>query len=148
MAIKICFMHYTNWTRVMLPVVFEEFEMVYIFLLQFYFTIIDSETFGQWVYNGHSWSCCPNLLHNYFLGHCSLVTKPDWCRCSLNNRITLLLRLHPHQSGFVANSVLVENDVKKLALCRGGNSNFFLVSDIFVVIFSILFLKVFLVTTT
>ena len=47
MAIKICFMHYMNWTRVMLPVVFEEFEMVYIFLLQFYFTIIDSETFGQ-----------------------------------------------------------------------------------------------------
>ena len=33
MLIKISFMHYMQWTRVMLPVVFEEFEMVYMFLL-------------------------------------------------------------------------------------------------------------------
>ena len=35
MSIKISFMHYMEWTRVMLPVVFKEFEMVYIFLLLF-----------------------------------------------------------------------------------------------------------------
>ena len=29
MSIKISFMHYMKWTRVMLPVVFKEFEMVF-----------------------------------------------------------------------------------------------------------------------
>ena len=40
MSIKIIFMHYRNyitWTRIKLPVVFEEFDMVYIFLLLFSF---------------------------------------------------------------------------------------------------------------
>ena len=37
---KIIFMHYMRWTRVMLATVFEEFEMVYISLLLFSFTII------------------------------------------------------------------------------------------------------------
>ena len=37
MSIKISFMHYMQWTRVMLPVVFEEFEMVYMFLPYFFF---------------------------------------------------------------------------------------------------------------
>ena len=36
MLIKISFMHYMQWTRVMLPVVFEEFEMVYMFLPYFF----------------------------------------------------------------------------------------------------------------
>ena len=38
MSIKISVMHYMKWTskRVMLPVVFEEFEMIYIFLLLFF----------------------------------------------------------------------------------------------------------------
>ena len=31
MSIKIRFMHFMKWTRVMLPVVFEEFQMVLIF---------------------------------------------------------------------------------------------------------------------
>ena len=35
MSIKISFMHYMKWTRGMLPVVVEEFEMLYIFLLRF-----------------------------------------------------------------------------------------------------------------
>ena len=30
-SIKISFMHYMKWTRVMLPVVFKEFGMFYIF---------------------------------------------------------------------------------------------------------------------
>ena len=37
---EIIFMHYMRWTRVMLATVFEEFEMVYISLLLFSFTII------------------------------------------------------------------------------------------------------------
>ena len=41
MLIKISFMHYMQWTRVMFPVIFEEFEMVYMFLLYlFLITII------------------------------------------------------------------------------------------------------------
>ena len=36
MSIKISFMHYMQWTRVMLPIVFEEFEMVYMFLPYFF----------------------------------------------------------------------------------------------------------------
>ena len=43
MSIKISFMHDRNcitWTRVKLPVVFEEFEMIYIFWLFFLFTVI------------------------------------------------------------------------------------------------------------
>ena len=40
MSIKISFMHYMKWTRVMLPVVSEKFELVSIFLLFFLFTII------------------------------------------------------------------------------------------------------------
>ena len=40
-SIKISFMHYMKWTRVMLPVVFEEFQMVFVFLIFFFlFTII------------------------------------------------------------------------------------------------------------
>ena len=35
MSIKINFMHYMKWTRVMLPVVFQEFEIIYIFLPPF-----------------------------------------------------------------------------------------------------------------
>ena len=40
MAIKISFMHYRNyiiWTRITLPVVFEEFDMFYVFWLIFSF---------------------------------------------------------------------------------------------------------------
>ena len=40
MAIKINFMHYRNyitWTRITLPVVFEEFDMFYVFWLIFSF---------------------------------------------------------------------------------------------------------------
>ena len=37
LSIKISFMHYMKWTRVMLRVLFEEFEIVYIFLLLLYF---------------------------------------------------------------------------------------------------------------
>ena len=37
MSIKISFMNYIKWTRVMLPVVFEEFELVCVFLLFFSF---------------------------------------------------------------------------------------------------------------
>ena len=44
MSITISFMHYRNyitWTRVKLPVVFEEFDLVYVFwFLFFFFTII------------------------------------------------------------------------------------------------------------
>ena len=36
-TIKISFVHYMKWTRVMLPVVFEEFEVVYIFSFLFSF---------------------------------------------------------------------------------------------------------------
>ena len=36
-SIKINFMHYMKWTRVMLPVVFKEFEIIYIFLTLFSF---------------------------------------------------------------------------------------------------------------
>ena len=31
MSTKISFMHYMEWEKVMLPVVFEEFELIYIF---------------------------------------------------------------------------------------------------------------------
>ena len=37
-SIKISFMHYMKWTRVMLPVVFEEFQMVFVFLIFFFFS--------------------------------------------------------------------------------------------------------------
>ena len=41
MSIKVSLMHYMQLTRVMLPEVFEEFEMIYMFLLYFFlFTII------------------------------------------------------------------------------------------------------------
>ena len=36
MLIKISFMHYVKWTRVVLPVVFREFEVVYIFFTTFF----------------------------------------------------------------------------------------------------------------
>ena len=36
MLIKISFMHYVQWTRVVLPVVFREFEVVYIFFTTFF----------------------------------------------------------------------------------------------------------------
>ena len=39
MSIKTNIMHYTKWTRVMLPVVFEEIEMVYIFFTTFFFSL-------------------------------------------------------------------------------------------------------------
>ena len=42
MSIKISFMHYMKWARVMLPVVFEGFKVVYIFCSFFLFTIIVS----------------------------------------------------------------------------------------------------------
>ena len=35
MSIKISFMHYMKWIRIMLPVVFKEFELVCTFLLFF-----------------------------------------------------------------------------------------------------------------
>ena len=35
MSVKISFMHYMKWTRLMLPVVFKKFELVCIFLLFF-----------------------------------------------------------------------------------------------------------------
>ena len=34
MSVKISFMHYMKWIRVILPVVFKEFELVCIFLLK------------------------------------------------------------------------------------------------------------------
>ena len=37
MSIKLSFMHYMKWTRVMLSVFFEEFELVYIFIAIFSF---------------------------------------------------------------------------------------------------------------
>ena len=37
MSIKTSFIYYIQWTRVTLPVVFVEFEMVYMFLLYFFF---------------------------------------------------------------------------------------------------------------
>ena len=37
MSIKISFMHFMKWTRVMLPKVFEEFELVYVMFLFFSF---------------------------------------------------------------------------------------------------------------
>ena len=40
MSIKICCTHYMKWARVMLPIVFEEFELVWIFCYFFLFTII------------------------------------------------------------------------------------------------------------
>ena len=41
MSIKISLMHYMQLKKIMLPVVFEEFEMIYMFLLYFFlFTII------------------------------------------------------------------------------------------------------------
>ena len=45
MSIKIIFMHnrnYMTWARVKLPVLFAEFDMIYIFLLFFLFTVIVS----------------------------------------------------------------------------------------------------------
>ena len=32
LSIKISFMHYMKWTRVMLPVIFDEFEVAYIYI--------------------------------------------------------------------------------------------------------------------
>ena len=41
MSVKISLMHYMQLKKIMLPVVFEEFEMIYMFLLYFFlFTII------------------------------------------------------------------------------------------------------------
>ena len=40
MSIKICCTHYIKWARVMLPIVFEDFELVWIFCYFFLFTII------------------------------------------------------------------------------------------------------------
>ena len=36
MSIKVSLMHYMQLTRVMLPEVFEEFELIYMFLLYFF----------------------------------------------------------------------------------------------------------------
>ena len=43
MSIKISFMHYMQWTRIMLPVVFEEFEVAYIFYGTFFFSLSSKE---------------------------------------------------------------------------------------------------------
>ena len=40
MSIKISFMYYMKWTRIMLPVLFGEFEVVHILCYFFLFTII------------------------------------------------------------------------------------------------------------
>ena len=46
MSIKIGFMHYIKWTRLMLPVVFKKFELVCIFMLlfsiQYHFQLVKS----------------------------------------------------------------------------------------------------------
>ena len=39
MSIKISFMHYMRWIRVMLPEAFKEFQVVYVFLATFCFSI-------------------------------------------------------------------------------------------------------------
>ena len=39
MSIKISFTYYMKWARVMLPVVFKDFEVVYIFLLLLFFSL-------------------------------------------------------------------------------------------------------------
>ena len=39
MSIKISFLYYMKWIRVILPVVFEEFEVVCIFLAIFFFSL-------------------------------------------------------------------------------------------------------------
>ena len=39
MSIKISFLHYMKWTRVILPAVFKEFEVVCIFLAIFFFSL-------------------------------------------------------------------------------------------------------------
>ena len=55
-SIKISFMHYMYWRRVMLPVVFEEFELVcisFLALLLFYFCFCF--VFVFFCYFGKSW---------------------------------------------------------------------------------------------
>ena len=42
MSIKISFMHYMKWTRVMSPEFSEEFELVCILLLFFFFSLLPS----------------------------------------------------------------------------------------------------------
>ena len=64
MSIKISFMDNMKWTRVMLPVVFEEFKVVYIFFCYFFlFTIIAN---------------CKNLIKvfNKILEGCSPPNSP------------------------------------------------------------------------
>ena len=39
MSIKISFMHFMKWARLMLPVVFKEFGLVCIFLLFFFYSL-------------------------------------------------------------------------------------------------------------
>ena len=39
MSIKISLMYYMKWTRLMLPVARKEFKVVYIFLLNFFFSL-------------------------------------------------------------------------------------------------------------
>ena len=47
MSIKISFMHYMKWARVMLPAVFEEFDLVCIFTLFFSFQYHSQLVKGQ-----------------------------------------------------------------------------------------------------
>ena len=53
MLIKINFMHFIKWTRVMLPVLFEKFKAVCIFLCYFFLFII--------IANWEKVSFCKNL---------------------------------------------------------------------------------------
>ena len=49
MSITISFMHYMKWTRVMLPVVFEEFKVVYIIFCHFFLftSIVNCKRFSK-----------------------------------------------------------------------------------------------------
>ena len=51
MPIKISFMHYMKWAVVMLPIVFEEFEVVYIFFATFLFLLLLSICIGSTLAN-------------------------------------------------------------------------------------------------
>ena len=51
MPIKISFMHYMKWAVVMLPIVFEEFEVVYIFFATFLFLLLLSIYIGSTLTN-------------------------------------------------------------------------------------------------
>ena len=64
MSVQISFMHYMQWTRVMLSVVFEEFELVCIFFAIFFFSL--SLSIAKWLTLAKIWGAAVPQLPGFY----------------------------------------------------------------------------------